>query len=54
MSRPKMGLDAKKLLAKGVRGIGGDPLAFCPSFFTVGLDSLVGGTRVAWKEVCQD
>ena len=54
MSRSKTGLDAEKLLAKGARGIGDDPLAFRPSFFTVGLDSLVGGTRVAWKEVCRD
>ena len=50
MSRPKTGLDAEKLLTKGARGIGGDPLTFCPSFFTASLDSLVGGTKVAWKK----
>ena len=54
MSRLETSLDAEKLLMKGAMGIGGDPLAFRPSFFMVGLDSLVGGYRVAWKEVCQD
>ena len=54
MSRPKTSLDGEKLLAKNARGIGGDLLAFCPSSFAVGLNSLVGGTRVTWEEVCQD
>ena len=52
MSRPKAGLDAEKLLAKVPEGIGSDLRAFRPPFLAIRLNSLVGGARVARKEVC--
>ena len=54
VSRPKAGLDAEKLLAKGPGGIGSDLRAFRPPFLAISLNSLVGGARVAREEVCQD
>ena len=54
MSRPKTSLDAEKLLAKSAGGVGSNLLAFCPPSFAIGLDSLVGSTRVTWEEVCSD
>ena len=54
MSRPKTSLDAEKLLAKSAGGVGSDLLTFCPPSFVIGLDSLVGSTRVTWEEVCSD
>ena len=54
MSRLETGLDAEKLLAKSAGGVGSDLLTFCPPSFVIGLDSLVGSTRVTWEEVCSD
>jgi len=47
-------LDAEKLFAKGPGGIGSDLYAFRPPFLTISLNSLVGGVRMARKEVCSD
>ena len=54
VSRPKKGLDAQYLLAKGSGGVGGDLRAVRPPPFTISLDGLVGGIRVAREEVCQE
>ena len=52
VGRLKMSLNAKELLAKGPRGVGGDLRAFRPSFLAASLDGLVGGMGVAGEEVC--
>jgi hypothetical protein len=54
MSRPKTGLDAEKLFAKGPRGVDGDLRAFRPPPFAIGLDGLIGSTRVTREEVCSN
>ena len=52
MSRPKTGLDAEKLLAKGPGGVGSNQRTFRPPPFAIGLDGLIGGAGVTREEVC--
>jgi hypothetical protein len=52
MSWPEAGLDAEELFAKSPGGVGSDLHAFRSPFFTINLNSLVGGIRVTRKEVC--
>ena len=52
VSRPKAGLDAEKLLAKGPGSIGSDLRAFFPPLHTISYIGLVRGNGVAWEEVC--
>ena len=54
MSRPKTGLDAEKLFAKGPGGVGSNLRTFRPPLFAISLDALIGGARVTREEVCSN
>ena len=54
MSRPKAGLDAEKLLAKGPGGVSSDLRACCPPPFAIILDGLIGSAGVTGEEVCSN
>ena len=51
MSRPKTGLDAEKLFAKGPGGVGSNLRTFRPPPFTIGLDGLIGSAGVTGEEL---
>ena len=54
MSRPKMGMDAEKLFAKGSGGVGSNLRTFLPPPFAISLDGLIGSARVTKEEVCSN
>ena len=54
MSRPKAGLDAEKLFAKGPGGVGSNLRTFHPAPFAISLDGLIGSTRVTREEICSN
>ena len=51
VGRPKAGLDAEELFAKGPGGDGSDLCAFLPPPFAIGLDGLIGSAGVTGEEV---
>ena len=54
MGRPKTGLDAEKLFAKGPGGVGSNLRTFYPPLFAVSLNGLIGSVRVTREEVCSN